>query len=526
MNYIISLPKTPTGLYDTKALQNQFMHGGIIKEEDVSRLIEESKCYFGLEENVVHVYDNTLIFGDYHGQYFDLITQMNDPFWKDRYSTSIYLGDYVDRGTMSCEVLITLLCMKVNNPSHVIMLRGNHESRNMTRAMGFMAECKMKYSLILYRQFCSLFDSLPLVCIVHRDIGDFFCCHGGISPDMTSINQINSIDRFHEPPLEGLFCDLLWADPISEKKFEEQPGFKRHYDAISFLPNNERNCSYYFGYKAIDEFLQNNNIIAVIRGHQCNREGVEMHFFGCDELEFPLCFTVFSASLYSLNNQSGTLLLSNEKIDIGRYNQPDCLNQYNPILPNPILFSVIKVMESIEDIMYQLIPFVFNEENSEHEETDRIQENQIQIQQENFKKEAGSYFGSSEKDPKPLFFENPITPLNSCLSQSNPGDEEGINVIEKELSIEVPEVKQSISKKGKINNISITFKEDTQKKNSLFLSFDQSEVHPLIYNDLHASIATQEPSLYETKDTTKLIRQESLPVSIDEIRKKYLGLNK
>ncbi|BFU22728.1 calcineurin catalytic subunit A, putative [Entamoeba histolytica HM-1:IMSS-B] len=511
MNYIISLPKTPAGLYDTEALQRHFMHGGIIEEEDVSRLIEESESYFGLEENVIHVYDNVLIFGDYHGQYFDLITQMNDPFWEGRYSTSIYLGDYVDRGTMSCEVLITLLSMKVNNPSHVIMLRGNHESRNMTRSMGFMAECKMKYSLTLYYQFCSLFDSLPLVCVVHRDIGDFFCCHGGISPDMTTINQINSIDRFHEPPLEGLFCDLLWGDPISEKRFEEQPGFKKHYDTITFLPNNERNCSYYFGYKAINEFLQTNNITAVIRGHQCNSEGVEMHFFGSDELEFPLCFTVFSASLYSLNNKSGSLLLSNEKIDIGKYNQPDCLSQYNPILPNPILFSVIKVMESIEDIMYQLISFVFNEEEDEHEEISKVQVSQVQIQQENFKNEACSYFSSTEKEL--------ITPLNSYLSQKNRNDEDII-------VIEIPEVKTSISRKGKINNVLITFKENIQKKNSLFLSFDQSEVHPLIYNNLHASIATQEPSLYETNETIKRIRQESLPVSIEEIRKKYLGLNK
>lgn len=55
------------------------------------------------------------------------------------------------------------------------------------------------------------FDLFPLSCIIN---GKFIAIHGGISPDLKSVEDIKKINRFQEPPRVGLFCDLLWSDPV------------------------------------------------------------------------------------------------------------------------------------------------------------------------------------------------------------------------------------------------------------------------------------------------------------------------
>ena len=59
-----------------------------------------------------------------------------------------------------------------------------------------------------------LFDTFPLSAIIN---GKFIAFHGGISPDLKSIKDINKIDRYKEPPINGVFCDILWSDPVDKK---------------------------------------------------------------------------------------------------------------------------------------------------------------------------------------------------------------------------------------------------------------------------------------------------------------------
>ena len=114
----------------------------------------------------------------------------------------LFLGDYVDRGTFSVEVVLLLYSLKLNYPKTIFMLRGNHECRQMTAFFNFRAEVLYKYDEATYDLFMDTFDSLPLSCIVN---GKFLGLHGGISPDLKVLDDLNKIKRFQEPPRQGIY---------------------------------------------------------------------------------------------------------------------------------------------------------------------------------------------------------------------------------------------------------------------------------------------------------------------------------
>lgn len=105
----------------------------------------------------------------------------------------LFLGDYVDRGIYGTEVMILLMCLKINFPSSIILLRGNHESRSMTENFTFRKEVIDRYDENTYEIFLEVFNSLPLACLVDDK---YLAMHGGISPDMQKLEDINRIDRF------------------------------------------------------------------------------------------------------------------------------------------------------------------------------------------------------------------------------------------------------------------------------------------------------------------------------------------
>ena len=99
--------------------------------------------------------------------------------------TYLFLGDYVDRGSYSCEVIIFLLSLKVVHPKRVFLLRGNHESRCMTSreyldGPSFLVECKKKIGEEAYDTIMDTFDTLPLAATITTLLGKWFCCHGGL----------------------------------------------------------------------------------------------------------------------------------------------------------------------------------------------------------------------------------------------------------------------------------------------------------------------------------------------------------
>ena len=191
-------------------LKKHFELEGKLAKAAALYLITQASQQFFKETNIITLSDPITIIGDIHGQYYDFlkILEIGGSPDSTRY---LFLGDYVDRGIFSIEVLLLLYAIKLNNPKSIYMLRGNHESRQMTTFFNFRSEVLYKYDLDVYEAIMESFDCLPLACVINKK---FLALHGGISPELNSLADIERLDRFSEPSKSGLFCDLLWSDPI------------------------------------------------------------------------------------------------------------------------------------------------------------------------------------------------------------------------------------------------------------------------------------------------------------------------
>merc|ERR1719399_2551762 len=168
---------------------------GRLAEDCFKELIKEVSAIFSSEPNMLKLKDPITVVGDVHGQYYDFVKmlEVGGPPGDTQY---IFLGDYVDRGSFSIEVVALIYAIKIRHPKRVKMLRGNHECRQMTAFFNFRDECEHKYDAGVYNAFMESFDALPLAASIN---GKFIAVHGGISPDLPNLRAINSIDRFQEP---------------------------------------------------------------------------------------------------------------------------------------------------------------------------------------------------------------------------------------------------------------------------------------------------------------------------------------
>lgn len=229
-------------------------------------IIKEAKEVFAREKNVLYIEGDTAVVGDIHGQFFDFLNIL-DLIGDGK--KILFLGDYVDRGYNSVELLTYLAILKILNPNDIFLLRGNHENRSQTIVYGFYEECTQKYDHAIYWMFCELFEHLPLVSIVNKS---YFCVHGGISPGLT-LDWIESRNRAQE---YGDFSCVLWGDPV---------------DDVDEFSVSQRGAGFLYGKKAVDSFLNEVNCQYLVRSHQLVANGFEVKFNG-------KCITVWSAPNY------------------------------------------------------------------------------------------------------------------------------------------------------------------------------------------------------------------------------------
>ncbi|KAJ2965988.1 hypothetical protein NQ176_g10353 [Zarea fungicola] len=137
-----------------------------IPETQVRELCHRARELLIEEGNVVTVTAPVTICGDIHGQFHDLMELFR--VGGDVPDTNyLFMGDFVDRGFYSLESFLLLLCLKVRYPDRMTLIRGNHESRQITTVYGFYDECLRKYgSANVWRYCCDVFDYLALGAIV------------------------------------------------------------------------------------------------------------------------------------------------------------------------------------------------------------------------------------------------------------------------------------------------------------------------------------------------------------------------
>merc|ERR1712002_194058 len=223
-------------------------------EAEVRGLCLKSRELFLQQPILLELEAPLKICGDIHGQYTDLLRLFEYGGFPPE-ANYLFLGDYVDRGKQSLETICLLLAYKIKYPENFFMLRGNHECASINRIYGFYDECKRRYNIKLWKTFTDCFNCLPVAAIVDEKI---FCCHGGLSPDLQSMEQIRRIMRPTDVP--------GWGE-------------------------NDRGVSFTFGADVVSKFLNRHDLDLICRAHQVVEDGYE--FFAKRQL-----VTLFSAPNY------------------------------------------------------------------------------------------------------------------------------------------------------------------------------------------------------------------------------------
>jgi protein phosphatase len=276
------------------------------------------------------------VFGDLHGNMRDLMyfgeNIINFQDFRFTPYNLLFLGDYVDRGEHSIEVVAYLFALKVLAPKQVTLLRGNHEDTLVngdTRTYGetsLKGECIALFSNVLgtevWQRANEIFTWLPLSANID---GRIFCTHGGLPrysggrddrlellkspffPRMQSFFAIPADEDEVHAKFRQLASDVCWSDPAEDDRMTNEYGFG----------NNPRGQGVIlFGNKAVDTFLDNFGFEYIFRAHQEKSDGLKLS-------KNARVMTIFSTSAYvGHSNGAGVVFVNNGKIRL-IIKQPD-----------------------------------------------------------------------------------------------------------------------------------------------------------------------------------------------------------
>jgi serine/threonine-protein phosphatase 4 catalytic subunit len=230
-----------------------------LTESEVKQLCHKAKEILAEEPNVQEISAPVTVCGDIHGQFYDLL-ELFTVGGDCPMTNYLFMGDFVDRGYHSVETFLLLLALKVRYPERITLIRGNHESRQITQVYGFYDECLRKYGSVNVWRYCTdIFDYLSLAVVIDSRV---FAVHGGLSPQISRISEITDLERRQEVPQQGPMCDLMWSDPEEIDSWTVSP----------------RGAGYLFGAEAVAKFCHENNIDLIARSHQLVMEGYKTMF--------------------------------------------------------------------------------------------------------------------------------------------------------------------------------------------------------------------------------------------------------
>lgn len=344
---------TANGLPDMAILKDHLLKEGRLEPECAEALIAGAQAHFKTEPNTLELPYPITVCGDIHGQFFDLVRLFEvggDP--KD--TQFLFLGDFVDRGCFATEVVFYLYAFKMCYPKSFWMLRGNHECRQLTAFFNFKDECVYKYDEAMYDLIMNSFDHLPISAIVNKS---FFCVHGGLSPDITNLEEIAALDRFQEIPREGPLCDLLWADPYEADKDDDESDDPPQPMTSWFGYNETRQCSYIFGIEAVKQFLKDNKLTSIIRAHEAQVDGYKMHMVNKTS-GIPRVITIFSAPNYCdvYKNKAACLKFDTNVLNIKQF-VDSSHPYYLPNFMDVFQWSLPFVAEKVTDMLAAVLEY-------------------------------------------------------------------------------------------------------------------------------------------------------------------------
>lgn len=331
----IKIGKNEDMMMDDKKLHEEFLNK-LLKPKDYINYPEGMRFIFSAQQIIalcdqaeelikkqpmlLKIESPVMIFGDIHGQYSDLMRffdMFGSPYdtytGKDdkiQYFDYLFLGDYVDRGNHCLETVCLLLALKVKYPDQIHLIRGNHEDKMINDTFGLSEELSSRleedpgqpYSV--FNRLNQLFEYLPLAALVDDKI---FCLHGGIGANLQKVEQVQQLDVLrpltvvHEvkTDTDRLIVDILWSDPTESD------------NELGILPNTVRDPDgtgniVKFGPDIVKKFLKQNNLLKIIRAHECVNDGVE-RFAGGDLI------TVFSATNYCGKHKNAGAVLCLKK---------------------------------------------------------------------------------------------------------------------------------------------------------------------------------------------------------------------
>jgi len=233
-------------------------NGDMLDSDTVLELCEKVKEKLLFQGNIVPVSAPVTVVSNIHGQFSDLLELFcvcgNVPD-----VNYLFIGDMVDYGYWGVETICLLFCLRLRYPQRVTLLRGEHESRTMTRLYGFYLECMRKYgSNSIWNAVMDVFDSLPIAALVEERV---LCVHGGISAEAPTLDKIRVLNRLQEPGSSGPLNNMLWSDP---SEYESAQGPEK-------APNRGTGVTY--KEDATRTFCEKNGLERIVRGHKICLQG-------------------------------------------------------------------------------------------------------------------------------------------------------------------------------------------------------------------------------------------------------------
>jgi serine/threonine-protein phosphatase PP1 catalytic subunit len=221
----------------------------IAAKEELLLILPKIDRIFKSEPAVLRIdADQIMVIGDIHGD-LKALEFMIKKRQEMNCKHILFLGDYVDRGPQGVEVLIRIFQLKLEDPEHIFLLRGNHETVDMNLYYGFFEEVGFDQSFLL--RVSRTYDKMPIAAVLS---GHTFCVHGGI-------NGTGSIDNLRK---EEAFS-YLWNDP------SPRPGL---------TASTRGSTVKEFGPDIVEGFLETNNLKRIIRGHTALENGYKWWFDG------------------------------------------------------------------------------------------------------------------------------------------------------------------------------------------------------------------------------------------------------